>query len=132
MQDMKHGRGLRIGLGVLALIILLFTIPAYLDPASNPGLAILTGEAATLGSVAGMFLGRQLSLALIAAWGVYKGTTQPMLIGGFAIAFFNLHDAVMLLAAGNMGPGAIAGIVLGLAGVVVMVMTNRAAKATAA
>ena len=120
-----HALWVRILLGLLALLILFFTLPAYANPLSNPGLATLTGEAATLGSVAGLFLGRQLALALIALYGAVKGTTQPMLIGGFAMAFFNLHDGVFLLLFGEGGPGAIAGFVIGGLGLVVMVMTMR-------
>jgi len=46
-------------LALLALVMLAFTLPAYLDTSNNPGLANLTGEAASLGSVAGAFLAAQ-------------------------------------------------------------------------
>lgn len=129
MQSHKHSLLSRILLGVLALIILLFTLPAYLNPASNPGLANLSGEVATLGSVAGAFLGRQLVIALIAAYGAINGTTQPMLIGAFGMAFFNLHDAVFLSTFGTFGPGAIAGIVIGGLALGIMLLVSRAKAA---
>ena len=114
-------------LGLIAVVMLLFTLPAYLNTSANPGLANLTGEAASLGSVAGAFLARQLGLALIALYGALNGTTRPVMIGAFAIAFLNLHDAVFLSAFGNVGPGAIAGLVLGGLAVVVMVLAWRGA-----
>jgi len=124
----KHGYVVRGLLGLLALVMLLFTLPAYLDPSSNPGLAKLSGETASLGSVAGAFLARQLVLALIALYGAVKGTTQPVLIGAFGMAFLNLHDAVFLSAFGNIGPGAIAGLILGGLALVAMALTWREAR----
>lgn len=125
MNTQKHGIVIRGILGILALVMLLFTLPAYMNTASNPGLANLSGETASLGSVAGAFLARQLGLALIAIYGAVKGTTQPVLIGAFGIAFLNLHDAVFLSAFGNIGVGAIAGLFLGLLAVLVMVLAKR-------
>ncbi|MEM7439481.1 MAG: hypothetical protein AAF393_07780 [Pseudomonadota bacterium] len=129
MAQKKHGYVVRGLLGLLAVVMLLFTLPAYLNTSANPGLANLTGEVASLGSVAGAFLARQLGLALIALYGALNGTTQPMLIGAFAMAFLNLHDAVFLSAFGNLGPGAIAGIILGGLALVVFVLTWRRARA---
>ena len=128
MVQEKHGFVVRGLLGLLAVVMLLFTLPAYLNTSANPGLANLTGEAASLGSVAGAFLARQLGLALIALYGALNGTTQPVMIGAFAMAFLNLHDAVFLSAFANVGPGAIAGLVLGGLAVVVMVLTWRGAR----
>ena len=128
MDSQKHGLWMRLLLGALALVIFFFTLPAYPNPTSNPGLASLTGEAATLGSLAGAFLGRQLTLALIAAYGAFKGTTQPMIIGAFGIGFFNIHDAFFLSVFGAGGAGAIAGVVLGVFGLGLMWMVMRSAK----
>ena len=129
MAQTKHGYLIRGLLGLLALVMLLFTVPGYLDTSSNPGLANLTGDTASLGSVAGAFLARQLGLALIALYGAVNGTTQPVLIGAFGMAFLNLHDAIFLSAFGNIGPGAIAGLILGGLALVVMALTWRKARA---
>ena len=129
LTETKHGIVVRGLLGLLAAVMLLFTLPAYLDTSSNPGLANLSGETASLGSVAGAFLARQLGLALIALYGAVKGTTQPILIGAFGMAFLNLHDAVFLSAFGNIGPGAIAGLILGVLALVVMALAWRTARA---
>ena len=128
MTQEKHGYVVRGLLGLLAVVMLLFTLPAYLNTSANPGLANLTGDTASLGSVAGAFLARQLGLALIALYGAWNGTTQPVLIGAFAIAFLNLHDAVFLSAFGTFGPGAIAGLILGSLAVVVIVQTRRGVR----
>ena len=125
----KTSRLPRIGLALLAAIILVFTLPAYANPLSNPGLANLSGDPASLGSVAGAFLGRQLTLALIAVYGVVKGTREPMFIGAFAIAAFNLHDAVMIFGFGAGGAGAIAGLVIGAIGVAIMISVMRSPRA---
>ena len=128
MTQNKHGYVVRGLLGLLAVVMLLFTLPAYLNTSANPGLANLTGETASLGSVAGAFLARQLGLALIALYGAVKGTTQPVLIGAFGMAFLNLHDAVFLSAFGNIGPGAIAGLILGGLALVVMALALRGTR----
>lgn len=128
MTQEKHGYVIRGLLGLLAVVMLLFTLPAYFNTSTNPGLANLTGEAATLGSVAGAFLARQLGLTLIALYGAVKGTTQPVLIGAFAMAFLNLHDAIFLTAFGSIGPGAIAGLILGGLALVVMALAWRGSR----
>lgn len=128
MENQRHSTWLRIGLGVLAALILLTTLPAYMNPTSNPGLASLAGESATLGSVAGLFLGRQLTIALIAVYGAIKGTTQPLLIGAFGIAFFNFHDAIFVSAFAGVKPGAIIGLVIALLGFGIMWMVHRQAN----
>ena len=125
MTNQKHGIVVRALLGILAIVMLAFTLPAYVDTSNNPGLANLSGEASSLGSVAGAFLARQLGLALIALYGAIKGLTQPVLIGAFGIAFLNLHDALFLSVFGAFGPGAIAGLALGILAVVVILLTRR-------
>lgn len=129
MENQRHALWLRIALGLLAAIIILFTLPAYMDPLKNPGLAALTGETATLGSVAGAFLGRQMAIALIALYGAVRGTTEPLLIGAFGIAFFNLHDAVFIAASRGILPGAIMGFVFFVLALVILWRVRRAASA---
>lgn len=51
----NHGYVLRGLLGLLAVVMLLFTLPAYLNTSPIPGLANLTAETASSGSVAGAF-----------------------------------------------------------------------------
>jgi len=129
MNETKQPMWVRVLLGLLALVLLAFTLPAYANTANNPGLANLSGEVATLGSVAGAFLARQLGLTLIALYGAIKGTTQPVLLGAFAVAFFNLHDAVFLTLFGAGGAGAIAGVILGALGILIMVVVSRSSRA---
>ena len=129
MNETKQPMWVRVLLGLLALVLLAFTLPAYANTANNPGLANLSGEVATLGSVAGAFLARQLGLTLIAVYGAIKGTTQPVLLGAFAVAFFNLHDAVFLTLFGAGGAGAIAGVILGALGILIMVVVSRGNRA---
>ena len=125
MELVKQPLWQRALLGVLALILLVFTVPAYIDTANNPGLANLSGEVASLGSVAGAFLARQLALVLIAVYGALNGTKQPVMIGAFGIGFFNLHDAVFLSLLGEGGAGAITGLVIGGLAFAVVFMAAR-------
>ena len=106
----------RIVLAILAILMAVFTFPAYLNPLSNPGLADLTGDAVSLGSTAGAFLGRQLTLILIALLGAFSGHRLLVAIGGFGIAFMNGHDAVFmgLLGGPSMAFAAGAGLVFAL------------------
>ncbi len=129
MTQKKHGVVVRGLLGLLSGVMLVFTVPAYGTPSANPALANLAGEAASLGSVAGAFLARQMGLSLIALFGALHGATLPVMIGAFAIAFLNLHDAVFLSVFGTMGPGAIAGLVLGALALIVMGLAWREARA---
>lgn len=115
----------RAVLGILALILLIFTAPAYIDTANNPGLANLSGEVASLGSVAGAFLARQLGLVLIAIYGAVNGTRQAVMLGAFGIGFFNLHDAVFLTLFGEGGIGAITGLIIGGIAMAVAVIAAR-------
>lgn len=128
MLQEKRGLVVRGLLALLALVMLAFTVPAHLKPASNPALATLSGDAASLGSVAGAFPARQLGPSLIALYGAVNGTTQPVMIGAFGMAFLNLHDAIFLSAFGSVGPGVIAGLILGGLAVLVMVLTWQRAR----
>lgn len=106
----------RIALAILTAAVLAFTLPAYGNVAINPMLAALEGNAASLGGVAGAFLGRQLCLALIALYAVVTGRGIAVMIGGFGLGFFNLHDAVMIFAAGGDSVGAVLGLVFAAVG----------------
>lgn len=86
----------RILLALLAIVMAAFTVPAYLDPTSNPGLSAVSGEALSLGSTAGAFLGRQLALIIIALVGAVSGHRLLVAVGGFGIAFMNGHDALLM------------------------------------
>lgn len=86
----------RIILALLAITMAAFTLPAYLDPTSNPGLNALSGESISLGSTAGAFLGRQLTLIIIALIGAISGQRLLVAIGGFGIGFMNGHDAIFM------------------------------------
>lgn len=106
----------RVGLGILTLMMAALTIPAYFDPTVNPGLANLTPELASLGSVAGTFLGRQLTVLIIAAIGIVVASRSLLMVGAFGITFLNGHDAVMLFLFGGSEEmfGAVSGLVIAL------------------
>lgn len=104
----------RILIGLLALVMIAFTLPAYADPTSNPGLAELTGPALSLGGTAGAFLGRQLTLILIALIGVFVGQRHLVMMGGFAMMFMNGHDAIFMGLMGGPAEAAIAGLVFAI------------------
>ena len=103
----------RILIGLMALVMLAATIPAYGNPTSNPGLINLSGPALSLGETAGAFLGRQLTVILIALIGAVTGLRHLVMIGGFGMAFMNGHDAVLmgLVGGADMQVAAIAGLV---------------------
>ena len=117
----------RILIGLMGLVMLAATIPAYGNPTSNPGLINLTGEALSLGQTAGAFLGRQLTVIIIALIGAYTGLRHLVLIGGFGMAFMNGHDALFMVTSG--GPeflvAGIAGLVFAVLGIVAMVLVWR-------
>ena len=104
----------RILIGVLALVMAVFTIPAYGNPTSNPGLAELMGSAVSLGSTAGAFLGRQLTLIIIALIGAVVGQRHLVMIGGFAMMFMNGHDAIFMGLMDGPADAAIAGLVFAI------------------
>lgn len=115
----------RIMIGVLALVMAAFTLPAYPNPVSNPGLAELTGPALSLGGTAGAFLGRQLTLILIALIGAVVGQRHLVMIGGFAMAFMNGHDAIFMGLMGGPAEAAIAGLVFAIIATIAIVLVWR-------
>lgn len=86
----------RVALGFVAGLILVLTVPGYFDIRLSPALAMLDGDPASLGSVAGGFLGRQVSLAVLALVTVWWGIRPAVFIGALGLALFNIHDAVFL------------------------------------
>ncbi len=118
----------RILIGLMALVMLAATLPAYANPNSNPGLINLAGEALSLGETAGAFLGRQLTVILIALIGALTGLRHIVMIGGFGMAFMNGHDAVFmgLMGGPDFATAAIAGLVFSLLGALAVFLTWRA------
>lgn len=110
----------RILIGLMGVIMLAATLPAYFNPTMNPGLINLVDPALSLGETAGAFLGRQLTVILIALIGAITGLRHLVMIGGFGMAFMNGHDAIFMGLAG--GPdfrvAAIAGLVFAILGAV--------------
>ena len=121
----KHYLLSRILIGVLALVMAAFTLPAYPNPTSNPGLAELTGPALSLGGTAGAFLGRQLTLILIALIGAVVGQRHLVLIGGFAMMFMNGHDAIFIGLMGGPADAATAGLAFAVIAAIAIVLVWR-------
>ncbi|MEN0086940.1 MAG: hypothetical protein AAF737_00720 [Pseudomonadota bacterium] len=115
----------RILIGLLALVMVAFTLPAYPNPTSNPGLAELTGPALSLGGTAGAFLGRQLTLILIALIGAVVGQRHLVMIGGFAMMFMNGHDALFMGTMGGPAEAAIAGLAFAVIAAIAIVLVWR-------
>lgn len=108
----------RILIGLMALVMAAATIPAYGNPTSNPGLINLVDPALSLGETAGAFLGRQMTVILIALIGAVTGLRHLVMIGGFGMMFMNGHDAILmgLLGGPDFSVAAIAGLVFAALG----------------
>lgn len=117
----------RILIGLMGLMMLVATIPAYGNPTSNPGLINLVDPALSLGETAGAFLGRQLTVILIALIGAITGLRHFVMIGGFGMAFMNGHDAIFmgLMGGPDFRVAGIAGLVFAILGVVSVVLVWR-------
>lgn len=115
----------RILIGLLAVVMAAFTLPAYSNPISNPGLAELTGPALSLGGTAGAFLGRQMTLILIALIGAVIGQRHLVMIGGFAMMFMNGHDAIFMGLMGGPAEAAIAGLVFAIIAAIAILLVWR-------
>ena len=117
----------RVLIGLMGLVMLAATLPAYFNPTMNPGLINLVDPALSLGETAGAFLGRQLTVILIALVGAYTGLRHLVIIGGFGMAFMNGHDAIFMGLAG--GPdfqvAAIAGLAFAVLGAVSVYLVWR-------
>lgn len=117
----------RILIGLMGLVMLGATLPAYGNPTSNPGLINLVDPALSLGETAGAFLGRQLTVILIALIGAVTGLRHLVMIGGFGMAFMNGHDAFFmgLFGGPDFKVAAIAGLVFAILGIVSVVLVWR-------
>lgn len=115
----------RILIGLMALVMAAATIPAYGNPTSNPGLTELVEPAVSLGLTAGAFLGRQLTLILIALIGAVVGQRYLIMIGGFAMMFMNGHDAIFMGLMGGPQTAAIAGLVFAVIAAVAIFLVWR-------
>ena len=115
----------RILIGLLAVVMTAFTLPADSNPISNPGLAELTGPALSLGGTAGAFLGRQMTLILIALIGAVVGQRHLVMIGGFAMMFMNGHDAIFMGLMGGPAEAAIAGLVFAIIAAIAILLVWR-------
>lgn len=117
----------RILIGLMGLIMLGATLPAYFNPTSNPGLINLVDPALSLGETAGAFLGRQLTVILIALIGALTGLRHLVMIGGFGMAVMNGHDAVFmgLIGGPEFAAAAIAGLVFAALGALAVFLVWR-------
>jgi hypothetical protein len=115
----------RVLIGVMALIMAAATIPSYINPTMNPGLTTLTGDALSLGQTAGAFLGRQLTLIIIALIGAFVGQRHLVMIGGFAMMFMNGHDAIFMGLMGGPQVAAIAGLVFAVIAAIAIFLVWR-------
>lgn len=117
----------RILIGLMGLVMLAATIPAYANPTSNPGLINLVDPALSLGETAGAFLGRQLTVILVALIGAVTGLRHLVMIGGFGMAFMNGHDAIFmgLMGGADFRVAAIAGLVFAILGALSIVLVWR-------
>lgn len=117
----------RLLIGLMALVMLAATVPAYGNPTSNPGLINLVDPALSLGETAGAFLGRQMTVILITLIGAVSGLRHLVMIGGFGMAFMNGHDAFLMstLGGADMRVAAIAGFVFAVLGAISIVLVWR-------
>lgn len=117
----------RILIGLMGLVMLAAILPAYGNPTSNPGLINLVDPALSLGETAGAFLGRQMTVIMIALIGAVTGLRHLVMIGGFGMAFMNGHDAVFmgLMGGSDFQIAAIAGLVFAILGMLAVFLTWR-------
>jgi len=117
----------RVLIGLMALIMLAATLMAYGNPTSNPGLINLSGQALSLGETAGAFLGRQMTVIIIALIGAFTGLRHLVMIGGFGMMLMNGHDAILmgLVGGADVRIAAIAGLVFAVLGAISIVLVWR-------
>ena len=115
----------RILIALMALAMAAATIPAYWNPTINPGLANLVEPAVSLGETAGAFIGRQLTLILIALIGAISGHRMLVMIGGFAMLFMNGHDAIFMGLMGEPTTAAMGGLLFAILAAVAIFLVWR-------
>ncbi|XPF95983.1 hypothetical protein ACM9HF_08220 [Colwellia sp. RE-S-Sl-9] len=115
----------RILIALMALAMAAATIPAYTNPTFNPGLADLVGNALSLGETAGAFLGRQLTLIIIALIGAVIGKRDLVMIGGFGMMFMNGHDAIFMGLMDGPMAAAIGGLIFSIIAAVAIFLVWR-------
>lgn len=125
MSSKKQYLAPRVIIGFLGLAMAAATLPAYFNPTMNPGLADLTGSALSLGGTAGAFLGRQLTLIIIALIGAFVGKRHLVMMGAFGMMFMNGHDAVFMGLMGGSTVTAIAGLVFAILAAIALFLVWR-------
>lgn len=118
----------RILLGVMCLMILGLTVPAFFDPSVNPATATLPAEFATNGSIAGGFLARQFAIAVVGLYAAWKATPGMIMIAAGATGIWNLLEGIFQLSVGGM-EGGVAGLVFAAISAVLIWAAARAQKA---
>ena len=117
----------RILMGLMCLMILGLTVPAFFNAASNPALATLPPEFATNGSVAGGFLARQFAIAVVGLYAAWKATPGMLMIAAGATGIWNLLEGLFQLSVGGV-QGGVAGVVFAAISVAVIWAATRAGK----
>lgn len=110
----------RILFGVMCLMVLGLTVPAFFDATANPGLADLPPEFATNGSVAGGFLARQFAIAVVGLYAVWKASPAMLVVAAGAFFIWNLLEGIFQLTAGSFQGGAAGLAFAALSGVVIL------------
>ena len=100
----------RILMGLMCLMVLALTVPAFFNATANPALATLPPEFANNGSVAGGFLARQFAIAVVGLYAAWKATPGMLMIAAGATGIWNLLEGVFQLSAGGV-QGGVAGLV---------------------
>lgn len=117
----------RIILGLMGLLMLVTSVPAYFSPDINPELAN-SGELTSLGL---SFLNRQLAIATLAIVCAASGRKRAVALGALAILIFAALDAVGLyLMKGVIDSRVINSLVFVVLSVVILALALRFAKRT--
>lgn len=115
----------RILIGLMALAMAVATIPAYVNPTMNPGLSSVTGAALSLGETAGAFLGRQLTLIIIALLGATSGKRLLVIVGALGLMLMNGHDAIFMGLMGGPASAAMGGLAFAIISAIALFLVFR-------